>query len=159
MILRPVANKLMMSLALVVVLTLATACTKEVEVIKEVPVEKIVEKEIIKEVIVEKPFEPGEATVVKAETKATETSGPKIYKLGIFEDLTTTNYWSYLGPDTTIWNSYVLAGGKPGLYSLSDQRFDWIPSAASDFPTPVVEETVGGETLWTTEVALKKGMK
>ena len=150
MILSPVANKLMMSLTLAIVLTLASACTKEVTV------EKIVEKEVIKEVFIEKPAEQGEATVAPA---ATEDTGPKIYKLGIFEDLTTTNYWSYLGPDTTIWNSYVLAGGKPGLYSLSDQRFDWIPSAASEFPTPVVEETVGGTTLWTTEVPMKKGMK
>ncbi|MED5568544.1 MAG: ABC transporter substrate-binding protein, partial [Chloroflexota bacterium] len=150
MILSPVANKLMMSLTLAIVLTLASACTKEVTV------EKIVEKEVIKEVFIEKPAEQGEATVAPA---ATEDTGPKIYKLGIFEDLTTTNYWSYLGPDTTIWNSYVLGGGKPGLYSLSDQRFDWIPSAASEFPTPVVEETVGGTTLWTTEVPMKKGMK
>ena len=150
MILSPVANKLMMSLTLAIVLTLASACTKEVTV------EKIVEKEVIKEVFIEKPAEQGEATVAAT---ATEDTGPKIYKLGIFEDLTTTNYWSYLGPDTTIWNSYVLAGGKPSLYSLSDQRFDWIPSAASEFPTPVVEETVGGTTLWTTEVPMKKGMK
>tara|TARA_Y100000815_G_C13347474_1_gene502684 strand:+ start:774 stop:2756 length:1983 start_codon:yes stop_codon:yes gene_type:complete len=150
MILSPVANKLMMSLTLAIVLTLASACTKEVTV------EKIVEKEVIKEVFIEKPAEQGEATVAPA---ATEDTGPKIYKLGIFEDLTTTNYWSYLGPDTTIWNSYVLAGGKPGLYSLSDQRFDWIPSAASAFPTPVVEETIGGTTLWTTKVPMKKGMK
>ena len=102
MILSPVANKLMMSLTLAIVLTLASACTKEVTV------EKIVEKEVIKEVFIEKPAEQGEATVALA---ATEDTGPKIYKLGIFEDLTTTNYWSYLGPDTTIWKSYVLAGG------------------------------------------------
>ena len=150
MILSPVANKLIMSLTLAIVLTLASACTKEVTV------EKIVEKEVIKEVFIEKPAEQGEATVAAT---ATEDTGPKIYKLGIFEDLTTTNYWSYLGPDTTVWNSYVLGGGKPGLYSLSDQRFDWIPSAASEFPTPVVEETIGGTTLWTTEVPMKKGMK
>ncbi|SVC51656.1 uncharacterized protein METZ01_LOCUS304510, partial [marine metagenome] len=148
MILSPVANKLMMSLTLAIVLTLASACTKEVTV------EKIVEKEVIKEVFIDKPAEQGEATVAAT---ATEDNGPKIYKLGIFEDLTTTNYWSYLGPDATIWNSYVLGGGKPGLYSLSDQRFDWIPSAASEFPTPVVEETIGGTTLWTTEVPMKKG--
>ena len=81
-----------------------------------------------------------------------------MYQLGIFEDLTTTNYWSYLGPDTTIWNSYVLGGGKPALYGLSVQRFDWIPSAAADFPTELAEETVGDTTLWVTEVDLKQGI-
>ena len=121
--------------------------------------ETIVEKEVIKEVFIEKPAEQKEAVRTAETAETTESTGPKIYKLGIFEDLTTTNYWAYLGPDTTIWNSYVLSGGKPALYSLSDQRFDWIPSAATDFPTPVVEETAGGTTLWTTEVVLKKGMK
>jgi len=153
MSLKSPANKLMIGLAAVIFVTFAAGCTREV--IKEVPVERIVEKEVIKEVFIERPAAQEEAKT----TETTESTGPKIYKLGIFEDLTTTNYWAYLGPDTTIWNSYVLSGGKPALYSLSDQRFDWIPSAAADFPTPVLEETVGGTTFWTTEVVLKRGMK
>ena len=157
MSLRSAANKLTIVLASVIFVTFAAGCTREV--IKEVPVETIVEKEVIKEVFIEKPAEQKEACRTAETAETTESTGPKIYKLGIFEDLTTTNYWAYLGPDTTIWNSYVLSGGKPALYSLSDQRFDWIPSAATDFPTPVVEETAGGTTLWTTEVVLKKGMK
>ena len=157
MSLRSAANKLTIVLASVIFVTFAAGCTREV--IKEVPVETIVEKEVIKEVFIEKPAEQKEAGRTAETAETTKSTGPKIYKLGIFEDLTTTNYWAYLGPDTTIWNSYVLSGGKPALYSLSDQRFDWIPSAATDFPTPVVEETAGGTTLWTTEVVLKKGMK
>ena len=157
MSLRSPANKLMIGLAAVFVVAFATGCTREV--IKEVPVERIVEKEVIKEVFIERPAEQKEASETAKTAETTESTGPKIYKLGIFEDLTTTNYWAYLGPDTTIWNSYVLSGGKPALYSLSDQRFDWIPSAATDFPTPVLEEAVGGTTFWTTEVELKKGMK
>ena len=157
MSLRSAANKLTIVLASVIFVTFAAGCTREV--IKEVPVETIVEKEVIKEVFIEKPAEQKEAGRTAETAETTESTGPKIYKLGIFEDLTTTNYWAYLGPDTTIWNSYVLSGGKPALYSLSAQRFDWIPSAATDFPTPVVEETAGGTTLWTTEVVLKKGMK
>ena len=82
-----------------------------------------------------------------------------IYVLGIFSDLTTTNFWAYLGPDGTIWNSYVLGGGPAGLYTYTDQRFDWVPSLAADFPTPIAEETVGGQTLWTTEVDLKQGVR
>ena len=84
---------------------------------------------------------------------------PKIYRVGIFEDLTTVNYWAYLGPDTTIWNTYVLAGAYPALYTYSDQRYDWIPSLASDFPSPVIEETIGGRSLWTTVVDLKQDMR
>ena len=90
---------------------------------------------------------------------ATTDVSENVYQLGISADLTTTNYWAYLGPDGTIWNLYVLGGGKPALYSYSAQRFDWVPSLAADFPTALAEETVGGQTLWSTEVALKQGVK
>ena len=112
--------------------------------------------EVIKEV-------PVEQTVVVTPTQPAPTpspaAGPKIYKLGIFEDLTTTNFWAYLGPDTTIWNGYVLDGDQPTLYGYSDQRFDWIPELADGFPTAITEETIEGTTFWTAEVALKRGMK
>ena len=152
-------------IALLIAMLALMACTreviKEVEVEKEVPVEKVVEKEVrvevpkevVKEVIREVPASPTSAP----QPPATGATGPQVYQLGIFEDLTTTNYWSYQGPDGTIWNSYVL-GGKPSLYSLSAQRFDWVPSTAAGFPTPLVEETVDGKNLWTTEVELKEGI-
>ena len=114
-------------------------------------------REVIKEVPVEVPVEVTVVPTTAPEPPSDESSGPQVYQLGIFEDLTTTNYWSFLGPDTTIWNSYVLSGGKPSLYGLSAQRFDWVPEAASDFPTPLVEETVDGKTLWTTQVEMKQG--
>ena len=82
-----------------------------------------------------------------------------VYQLGISADLTTTNYWNYLGAEGSIWNLYALGGTKPALYSYSAQRFDWVPSLAADFPTALAEETVGGTTYWTTEVALKQGVK
>ena len=162
----PFTGTLIVMALLMAMLALA-ACTREVEVVrevekevpvervveKEVPVEKIVEKEVIKEVIREVPVSP----TSEPQTPATGAAGPQVYQLGIFEDLTTTNYWSYLGPDTTIWNSYVL-GGKPSLYSLSAQRNDWVPSAAADFPTPLAEEMADGKTLWATEVDLKQGI-
>ena len=101
---------------------------------------------------------PTEAPVAQAPASATDISD-NVYQLGISADLTTTNYWAYLGPDGTVWNLYVLGGGKPSLYSYSAQRFDWVPSLASDFPTALQEETVGGQTFWTTEVPLKQGVK
>lgn len=82
-----------------------------------------------------------------------------VYKLGISADLTTSNYWAYVGPDGTMWNLYVLSGDKPSLYTYSAQRFDWVPSLAADFPTALQEEQVGGDTFWTTEVALKEGVQ
>ena len=54
-------------------------------------------------------------------------------------------------------NAYVLGGAQPALYGYSDQRFDWVPSLADGFPTPLLEETINGQTFWTTEVSLKEG--
>ena len=96
---------------------------------------------------------PATAPASVVPTEAGDTD--HVYQIGIAADLTTTNYWAYLGPDGTIWNRYILAGDKPSLYTYSAQRFDWVPSLAADFPTALQEETVGGETFWTTEVPLK----
>ena len=99
------------------------------------------------------------ATAPAVSEKTTDDVTERVYQLGISEDLTTTNYWGYLGADSSIWNLYALGGGNPSLYTYSARRFDWVPSLAADFPTPLVEETVSGQTFWTTEVALKQGVK
>ena len=161
-------------LALVTLLALLLACTRQVEVVREVEVPVEVEREVTVEVEREVPVEVERQVMV--EVVATPTPPPveapsdqaaagtalsdeeKVYKVGISEDLTTTNYWAYLGPDGTIWNQYVLSGSKPSLYSYTSQRFDWVPSLASDFPTALQEETVEGETMWSTEVPLKQGV-
>ena len=62
------------------------------------------------------------------------------YRIGIFEEPTTLNYWNYLGPGTSVWTQYVLDGQAGSLYSLSDQRFDFVPSLAKDLPTEPVQE-------------------
>ena len=120
-------------------------------------------REVVKEVVIT-PVPGPTATSVSTEAQVEEPQEvssdgePKVFRIGIAEDLTTTNYWAYLGPDGTVWNGYVLGGGKPSLYGYSAQRYDWIPSLAVDFPTPLAEEVVDGETLWTTELELKQGV-
>ena len=187
--------RLLSTMALLTLLALILACTREVEVVKEVPVE--VEKEVtveverevpvelVKEVIVEVVATPAPQADLPRQPQVQPAAGTapaqpaptfapppppspppaamsedveRIYKIGIAEDLTTTNYWAYLGPDGTIWNQYTLGGTKPTLYTYTSQRFDWVPSLASDFPTALAEETVDGQTLWTTEVPLKQGV-
>ena len=62
------------------------------------------------------------------------------YRIGIFEEPTTLNYWNYLGPGTSVWTQYALDGQAGSLYSLSDQRFDFVPSLAAGLPTDPVQE-------------------
>ena len=133
------------ALIAILALVLIAACNQEVT--KEVPLGST------------PAARPSATVAARASTVVSE--GDKVYHLGIFEDLTTTNYWSYLGSsaDGTVWNAYVLGDAQPSLFGYSDQRFDWIPSLADGFPTPIKEETIGGRTLWTTEVDLKQGFQ
>jgi ABC-type transport system substrate-binding protein len=63
-----------------------------------------------------------------------------IYRIGIFEDPLTLNYWSYTGPDNSVWTQYALSGQAASLYSLSDQRLDFVPVLATGLPPAPVEE-------------------
>ncbi|MBS1248450.1 MAG: Oligopeptide-binding protein AppA [Chloroflexi bacterium] len=123
-------KKVLLILSLLVVGMLAfTACaTPEPEVIEKTV---IVEKEgetIIKTVEVE----------VEAEEEA--PAGGECcdnYTLGIFEEPVSLNYWNYLGPGSSVWTQYVLAGNQPSLFGLAAKTFQFVPSLATDIPTPV----------------------
>ena len=132
-----------------------------VEVIKEVPVEKIVEKEVIKEVPVERVVEKIVEVVKEAEPtpEPETTAGPPIYQMGIFEEPISRNFWNYYGgPAGSVWTGYVLNGHSGSMYGYSDQRFDWVPGLAADFPTDLKKETVSDGEFWTAEVPLRTGV-
>ena len=87
-------------------------------------------------------------------------AGPPIYQMGLFAEPITRNYWNYVGgPGGSVWTGYVLSGYASSLYGYSDQRFDWVPVIAADFPTDLKKETIDGAEFWTTEVPLKKGIQ
>ncbi len=138
--------KLYLTVGLLLLLAALLGCTGEVVVTPSPgPTETV-------------PPETGQSQETKTEAEA-DSADPRVYKIGIAEDLTTTNHWAYLGPDGTVWNGYVLAGSKPALYGYSAQRFDWVPSLAADFPEPLTEVMVDGQTLWATGLELKSGVK
>ncbi|MBI4306280.1 MAG: ABC transporter substrate-binding protein [Chloroflexi bacterium] len=168
---------------LAVVALVAMACTREVEVEKvvketvvvEKPVEKTIEKTVVvekeKTVVVEKPVEKivekektVEKTVVVVQTAtplpATPTPTPKPkaavnWKIGMPADVTSTNFWNILGPASTAYNFYAFLNMYPAPMVLSDQRFDYVPLVAADFPSDLKQE---GD-FWTTTVKFQKGIK
>ena len=123
-------------------------------------------REVVREVVVT-PVPGPTQTVLPATAQPQEprkdaeevSDVERVFKIGIAEDMTTTNHWAYLGPDGTIWNSYVLGGSKPALYAYSAQRYDWVPSLAANFPEPLAETTKDGRSLWMTQLTLKEGVK
>ncbi len=148
-------KRLLLLAVLVIAAMLLAACPKPTpeKIVETVVVTKEV-KEVVKEtVVVTKEIEK---TVVVTPTPTPEGAYvERPYRMAIFEDLTTTNPWSYYGPNSTVWNGYVIGPMLPALYTYSDQRFDWIPSLAADFPSPLKQE---GD-FWVSTVKMKKGAK
>jgi len=94
------------------------------------------------------------ATPTPAPTPTPTPVPAKPYKVGIFSDLSTVNYWSYMGPNATVWNAYVLNPQRVSLYGLADRTFQLVPGVADGMPEPLKQE---GE-YWVSVVKLKKGI-
>jgi ABC-type transport system substrate-binding protein len=90
--------------------------------------------------------EPTESVVFAS----AQQEGDNVYRVGVFEDATTLNFWAANGPDNTVWNSYMLPE-RLTLYGLSDKRFDFIPNVALDLPAPLAEE---GD-YWVVEIPIR----
>ena len=153
-------TKPIVGISIMAALVFALACGRETVI--ETVIERTVEVPVERTVIVEVPVETIK-TVEVLVTPVPETAsptGPSVYKMGIFQEPNTRNYWNYYGgPGGSVWTGYVLDGVETTLYGYSDQRFDWIPILADGFPTELTRETVNGKDYLTSEISLKRGAK
>ncbi len=94
------------------------------------------------------------STLTPLSPAATPAPPDKTYKMGIFVEPTSANFWQAMGPENTVWNAYVLLPMRLSLYGLSDQRSQLILSAAGDWASPITPE---GDH-WFQTVSLKKGI-
>lgn len=75
-----------------------------------------------------------------------------VYRVGVFEDVTTLNFWAANGPDNTVWNSYMLPKAL-SLFALTDKYFTLVPQlAAVPIPDLLTEE---GD-FWVTEIPMRQ---
>jgi ABC-type transport system substrate-binding protein len=72
------------------------------------------------------------------------------YRIALFEDPVTTNYWNYLGPGSSVWTSYIVDGQAPTLFQLSDVTFQVVPYLATELPEPVDN----GDGTWTVTIPM-----
>ncbi len=86
------------------------------------------------------------------EGKPAPAEGP-VFRTGMIEDIKTTNFWSYFGPDTTVYTGYVFECQAAHLYRYSEQRWDWVPDLAIDLPSDLLQEG----PFWVTTVRLQDG--
>ena len=84
-------------------------------------------------------------------TLAPAQQADDVYKVGVFSDVTTMNYWAGNGPDNTVWNSYMYSY-RLVMYDLSGKYFTFVPSVATvTTPPPLTEE---GD-FWVTEIPMR----
>lgn len=100
---------------------------------------------------------PSSTTTTKAPT--TETTAPPAaegftYKMGIFNDLTTDNYWAYIGPESEVWNGYVLGSQHPALFTLAYPNIIHVPDLATGAANLPEEQADG---TWTVTQEIRKG--
>ncbi len=72
------------------------------------------------------------------------------YRIAIYEEPVSLNYWNYLGPGSSIWTQYVVADDAAHLFVISETNFQFVPSLATDIPEPVQEE----DGTWTITVEM-----
>jgi ABC-type transport system substrate-binding protein len=77
---------------------------------------------------------PAEPTAAPAGQAPAEAMPSRSYRVGIFSDLKTTNFWSYFGPNGSVWEQYVLNPTNIGLYTLTDQTYKLVPALAKTMP-------------------------
>jgi len=75
----------------------------------------------------------------------------KVYRVGVFEDATSINFWAANGPDNTVWNSYMLPQ-RLALLDLTDKYFTLVPQIASELPPPLEQD---GD-FWVTTLPLRQ---
>jgi peptide/nickel transport system substrate-binding protein len=102
-----------------------------------------------------RPAGPAPAPAFDTPRAAALQQDDTVYRVGVFEDITTLNFWAANGPDNTVWNSYMLPP-RLTMYGLSEVYFNLIPSLAIPAtPEPLVEE---GE-FWVTEIPIRQGVQ
>ncbi|MEX1247299.1 MAG: ABC transporter substrate-binding protein [Anaerolineales bacterium] len=107
-------------------------------------------------------YEPSAAvasTYVGVAPEAAPASGASalqgtVYRVGIFSDITTMNYWSANGPDNTVWNSYVQSPLYPSAYGLADKSLQFVPSVAASEPFPPPALVQEGD-FWVVEIPFR----
>ncbi len=74
--------------------------------------------------------------------------------IAIFEDLTTDNFWAYLDPENSVWNSYVFGNQAPALFQYASPTLQLVPQVSEGLP---VEPVQTGDT-WTVTQTIKQGL-
>ena len=75
------------------------------------------------------------------------------YRMGIFSDTTTDNFWAYYDPASSVWTAYILAPTKSALYGLNYPGLELTNDLAASAEVPVGAAEGDG---WAIEVPMRE---
>jgi peptide/nickel transport system substrate-binding protein len=76
----------------------------------------------------------------------------KVYRVGVFSDVTTLNLFSASGPSNSVWNAYMLPR-RLKMYDLTEKYFTFVPYLAA-VPTPPAMVQEGD--FWVAEIPIRQ---
>lgn len=139
--------------ALAVFSLLLTACQPQT-VVETVVVTQVVEGTPVEKIVVVTPT-PEPAEPAPAPASASPADRADVIRMAVLSDIDGTNPFYYNDiTGSSYWNGVVLQLSYPTLFAIGDQRWDWAPYLAADFPEAPVQE---GD-LWVGTVKLKEGL-
>ncbi len=109
--------------------------------------------------IVEESLAANDSTTTVVDLTSTTTTGesddPFVYKIGILQGPSTENFWEYNATSTSVWDAYLLAPTKGGLYRLDGGTLQLATELSTEVVTPVwnadgwrVDVTTRGDMQW-----------
>lgn len=90
----------------------------------------------------------GSSSVMTPQSAAettTSTVEPMPYRIGLLSNVTTANYWEFIGAKPSAWNSYVLGLTKSALYGVDPVTGELVPDLAVG---PPPDPTSDGDRWW-----------
>ena len=104
---------------------------------------------------VEETPETTEAPATTAAAAEEAPSGPDgVYKVAIFSDPQTNNYWASLDTESDVWTGYVMSGQAVSLFSLSIPNYQLVVGMAEEL---VESNTDNGDGTFTYNVPVREG--
>jgi peptide/nickel transport system substrate-binding protein len=107
------------------------------------------------EVVEETPETTAAPATTAAEAAEEAPSGPDgVYKMAIFSDPQTQNFWNYLDTENDVWTAYVMSGQAVSLFTTSYPNYQLVTYAADEL---VETSTDNGDGTYTYTVPIQEG--
>ena len=96
------------------------------------------------------------ATTAAAAEEAAPSGPDGVYKMAIFSDPQTQNYWNYLDTETDVWTQYVMSGQAVSLFSISYPNYQLTTGMAAELVEVAVNN---GDGTFTYTVPMVEGFE